>query len=631
MKKSACKGDALLIWDADGVPPVGGWTVVRWRGFGDGSTPETISIPMLVEAHAEDLRKQYLAWVYELGEIRIQGRRLIDHLELRPGFSAWWMSLLVEISYGKSTGIYESIRMMAFENWTKSRSLGRVVLASPSVRLAECMQSWCAGSGVAFEWQRMPDENEKLSWTKRLHQSMPHTLQALTWLVRHLLQRWPLCGVGLPEWRETKGRVTFVSYLCNFVPDAAKEGRFESHFWPQLPDNLQSEGCKTNWLHLYVKDASLPTARKAADAIRKFNKTGQGGQTHVTLDAFLSARVIIRTLLDWGRLALVGRRLRQVIFSPQGGVLDLWPLFAEDWQRSMFGLTAMSNALYLNLFESALGSLPQQRVGVYLQENQGWEIAFIHAWKTAGHGRLIGSPHSTVRYWDMRYFFDPHSYRRTGNNDLPLPDQVAFNGAAVLDAYQNGGYPVEDMVEVEALRYLHLGDAGSKADSVSQSSNSFLRILVLGDYFLSNMQLQMNLLENAAQYLPESAILTVKPHPACPIQPADYPALKMEVTMEPISKLLAGCDVAYTSCGTSAAVDAYCVGAPVVSVLDPNVLNLSPLRGREGVSFVSTPEELASALISAASAPRLVAGQQDFFTLDPKLPRWRKLLLESTE
>lgn len=628
MKKSACKGDALFIWDANGAPPAGDWTTVLWRGFEDGTTPKTISLPRLVEAHAEDLRKQYLAWVYELGEIRIQGRRLIDHLELRPGFSAWWMNLLVEISYGKSAGIYESIRMMAFANWAASRSFSSVTLASPSVRLAECVRSWCAGSGVAFEWQRIPDKTVKLPWAKRLHQSMPHTLQALTWLVRHLIQRWPLCGVGLPEWRETKGRVTFVSYLCNLAPDAAKEGRFESHFWPQLPDNLQSEGCKTNWLHLYVKDASLPTARKAADAIRKFNKAGQCGQAHVTLDAFLDSGVVIRTLLDWGRLALMGRRLHQTISSPQEGKLDLWPLFAEDWRRSMFGLTAMSNALYLNLFASALKSLPKQRVGVYLQENQGWEFALIHAWKAAGHGRLIGFPHSTVRYWDMRYFFDPHSYRRTGNNDLPLPDQVAFNGAAVLDAYQHGGYQVEDMVEVEALRYLHLGDVRAKAGSVSQPSNGFLRVLVLGDYFLSNMQLQMRLLEKATQYLPEGAIFTVKPHPACPIQPADYPALKMEVTMEPISKLLAGCDVAYTSCGTSAAVDAYCVGAPVVSVLDPNVLNLSPLRGRDGVLFISTPEELAKALISAASSPRLASGQQDFFTLDPRLPRWRKLLLE---
>lgn len=624
------KRDTLFVWDAEGSPPVGDWTVVLWRDFEDSSTPGSLSIPKLVETHAEDLRSRYLAWIYEFGERRIHGRRVVEHLELRPGFSYWWMTQLAEkCNYSKSPQITDAIRMMAFEVLATDLSLGSVVLASANQFLAECMSSWCIRSGVTFEWRHMSEEAGKQSWTKRLYQFLPHPLQALIWLVRHLLQCWPLRGVGLQEWREAKGQVTFISYLFNLVPEAAKEGRFESCYWTHLPDNLQSDGCKTNWLHLYVRDGLLPTAEKAADAIRSFNKAGQGGQTHVTLDAFLGARVVIRTLHDWGRLAWVSRRLQQSLSSPEGAALDLWPLLEEDWQRSMSGVASMSNILSLNLFASALKSLPKQRIGVYLQENQGWEFALIHAWKDAGHGRLIGSPHSTVRYWDLRYFFDPRSYCRNGGSSLLLPDQVAFNGAAMLDAYQKGGYPVKDMVEVEALRYLHLDDARAEPESISPSSNGSLRVLVLGDYLLSNTQQQMRLLEKAVQRLPEGTIITVKAHLACPIQPADYPELSMKVTMKSISKLLAECDVAYTSAVTSAAVDAYCAGVPVVSVLDSNTLNLSPLRGCEGVLFASTPEELASMLISAASALRTVKERQDFFTLDSRLPRWRKLLLES--
>jgi surface carbohydrate biosynthesis protein (TIGR04326 family) len=139
----------------------------------------------------------------------------------------------------------------------------------------------------------------------------------------------------------------------------------------------------------------------------------------------------------------------------------------------------------------------------------------------------------------------------------------------------------------------------------------------------------MNLLVQALPALPAGTVITVKPHPACPIHSIDYPDLSMTVTMEPISKLLAECDVAYTSAVTSAAVDAYCAGVQIVSVLDPNTLNLSPLRGCEGVLFASTPEVLAAALKSAATAPRTLGATQKFFTLDPELPRWRKLILDS--
>lgn len=593
--------------------------------------PDCVSIPGIVEDQADALRARYLAWIYELGETRINGERLVDHLELRPGFSAWWMSLLTEkCNFAKSPQIDDAIRLIAFENWATGRSVDCVVLSSPSVRLAECVRSWCENAGVMFEWRRMKVKANPLSWPKRLYQELPYPLQALVWLVHYLMHRWPLRGVGLREWHEAKGRTTFISYLFNLVPDAAKDGRFESRYWAHLPSDLHHEGCKTNWLHLYVKDGLLPTAGMAVDAIRQFNETSQGGQTHVTLDTFLGIGVVFRTLRDWFRLTRAGWYLQSGRCMPRVGDIDLWPLFREDWRRSLFGQVAISNAFFHNLFESALKALPEQRLGVYLQENQGWEFALVHAWKAAGHGLLIGSPHSTVRYWDMRYFFDPRSYCRTGENVLPLPDQVALNGMAALDAYQKGGYPGVDLVEVEALRYLHLAEArADEGSALTIPSKSPLRILVLGDYLLSNTFQQMCLLETAVQYLPEGVIITVKSHPNCLVQPADYPGIRMEVTMEPVSKLLAECDVAYTSSVTSAAVDAYCAGVPVVSVFDQNTLNLSPLRGRGGGIFASAPEELANALIFAASTPRSVAGQKDFFTLDFKLPRWRKLLLET--
>jgi surface carbohydrate biosynthesis protein (TIGR04326 family) len=621
----------LLVWDEEDSPPAGEGAPVLWRSFGNSVSPGAISIPRLVETNAEAIRKSYLSRIYELGETRINGKRLVDHLEVRPGFSAWWMSLLVEKSYGKSAGIYDAIRLLAFEHWATGQCIHNLVLVSPNQSLAVCMRSWCANTGVKFEWHRTVAKVEHLSWLKRLYQSLPHSLRALAWLILRLVRRWPLRGVGLKEWCQTSGRATFVSYLFNLVPDAAKEARFESRYWGPLPEVLQREGCSTNWLHLYVKDELLPGARKAAEVIRLFNKTGNGGQVHVPLDAFLGPAVVFRALRDWIRLSQACRGLRKAHFSPPGTAIDLWPLFENDWFRSFNGEEPLNNLLHYNLFESALKMLPRQQAGVYLQENQGWEFALIYAWKAAGHGSLIGTPHSTVRYWDIRYFFDPRCYRRTGVGDLPMPDKVALNGAAARDAYLAGDYPKEQLVQVEALRYMHLVTVRSEPDRVASPSDGPLRVLVLGDFFLENTQRQMRLLETAAQSLSPDTIIVVKPHPACPVQPADYPGLRMEVTMESIPILLSRCDVAYASSATAAAVDAYCTGVPVVSVLDSNTLNLSPLRGRVGALFASTPEELASKLISVSSVPNSARGKQEFFTLDPTLLRWRRLLKESNE
>ena len=50
--------------------------------------------------------------------------------------------------------------------------------------------------------------------------------------------------------------------------------------------------------------------------------------------------------------------------------------------------------------------------------------------------------------------------------------------------------------------------------------------------------------------------------------------------------------VVYASSTTSAAIDAYCSGIPVVALIDGTQLNLSPLRGLKGVKFVINGKQL---------------------------------------
>jgi surface carbohydrate biosynthesis protein (TIGR04326 family) len=185
-----------------------------------------------------------------------------------------------------------------------------------------------------------------------------------------------------------------------------------------------------------------------------------------------------------------------------------------------------------------------------------------------------------------------------------------------------------DIEEVEALRYLHLCECAAGAAHVAPVlDGTSIHILVMGDYLLANTQRQMRLLERAVSFLPQNAKIVIKPHPNCSVQLEDYPGIKAELRVGSISELLEQCDVAYSSSVTSAAVDAYCAGVPVVSVLDPTILNMSPLRECEGVFFASSPKELADSLIAAANESRSGVERKGFFTLDSRLLRWRKLVM----
>jgi surface carbohydrate biosynthesis protein (TIGR04326 family) len=619
----------LHIWDVKGLPPLGDWTSILWRSFSRDASTSSVSIPQLIEDKAEVYRSRYLTWVYEFGESYIEGGRLVDYLQVRPVFSYWWMTLLTEkCNYSKSPQINDAIRLMAFEDWLVGRVITRITLSSSNNQLASCLAGWCHKSGVAFEWQRKPKSMKAISRARCFYTALPSFLQACLWLLRYLYERWPLRGVGVDEWSRSEGHHTFIGYSDNCVPEAVQRGQYKSLYWAHLPELLKQQSCKVNFLHLYVKDSLLLGSKQAANVLEAFNRNADGAQYHVTLDSFLSLKIFFRTLRDLLRVRRIWEKIDIELIQANNHLFSFWPLFREDWQNSMLGPVAVANLLHLNLFETALEALPKQKNGVYLQENQSWESALIHVWKAKGHGNLIGTPHSTIRFWDLRYFFDPQCYERLGCNDLPIPDLVACNGPAALYAYEQGGYPNKKLVEVEALRYLHLEVRERKDKSTHTKPYDEIRLLVMGEYLPETTNLQMKLLEQALPLLPKLHSTIVKPHPNCPINPDDYPTLHLQVSVEPISKLLAECDVAYASAVTSAAVDAYCLDVPLITLLDSNTLNLSPLRGCDDVLFVSTPEELACGLMAAASQHSDSRKKKSpFFLVGMQLQNWQTLLL----
>lgn len=624
LESDANKGGTLLVWDAEGSPPSGNWTTILWSRFGEANDPDVISIPTLIEEQADTLKMRYLAWIRELGETRIDGKRLTDCLELRPGFSYWWMTLLMEKSYAKSARLYDAVRLLVLEDLTQVRHSHRITLASNDQTLATTFRMWCRNAGMDFEWRQSKQNDSRISLKRRIFRLLPYMAQSAIWLLRYVWQRWPLRHKCKSLDTSAKAEITIVDYLVHLDRSALTTGRFASNYWTGLIGILAQARMRVNWLHLYVQHEAVPATKQARDLIAQFNQSGAESELHASLDGALNFSLVSAVLRDYARITWRSWRLGRVehLFRPAGSNLDFWPLFKRDWLDSMRGPTAMWNCLVLELFEKTLSQLPCQKLGIYLQENQGWEMAFIHAWKAAGHGRLIGVPHTTVRYWDLRYFYDPRCYSRRAENDLPMPDQVALNGPMALKAYRDGGYPRDQIIEVEALRYLYLAGKDS-AKPKDTDLSSTLRVLVCGDILPTVNQQMLQWLELAANNLPANTRYTIKPHPACTIKARDYPSLILHMTNAPLVELFADCDVVYTSNITSAAVDAYCSAIPVVQVLDGNTFNMSPLRGLKGVMYVTNPKELAAAFGNGQQHECILA--EPYFCLDNALPRWRRL------
>ncbi len=616
----------LTLWDSRAEPSEHAGLVYTWNGYTEKDSVR--SLLRYVETHGERLRRKYLAWVHDLGESRTDGKRLIDHLAIEDGLSYWWMTLFVEKSPYKSP-ITDAIRLLALEEVVVQQRPDKFRLVSANRSLHEALRGLCQHLGIAYEWEKLPDKSlRQLNLKLRsIYQTLPQSVQALVNLARHLYTRWSFRQADKSDWSDGDRSLFFCSYFFNVVPKLAEEGHFHSRYWEGLHGLMGRLNLSGNWLQLYYPHDAVPNPRVAMDWLQRFNQHREEEDFHTFLDAYLSWRIVLRVLKRWLRLNLISRRLRgiQHAFRPQGSRISLWPLMRGDWLASMRGPVAINNLLWIELFDEALRDLPHQKKGLYLCENQAWERAFIHAWRKHGHGQLIAVAHSTVRFWDLRYFTDSRTARSADPYPMPQADLTALNGKAAVDAYLSVDYPKEAIVECEALRYGYLNDLRA-GHPPRKAKGDAIKVLILGDYMPSGTIKMLQLLEAAVPHMSALATYTMKPHPNYLVKSADYPSLHLKVVMDPLGEILHDFDIAYSSNMTSAAADAYLVGLPVVVMLDETELNFSALRGQPGVRFVSTPEELAEALQTADQDMAMDPDYNEFFFLDPELPRWKRLL-----
>lgn len=625
LKVGADKGGMLLVWDADGLPPFGGdSTKVLWREYASPEDPTVISIPQLVEQQAGELRSRYLAWIHDLGETRISGKTVINHLLLRPGFSYWWMgSLAQKFNASGTSHIDDAIKALALEMLATERQVASIVLVSGNRQLGTCVQHFCSARGIGYSWCPVKASAKK-SNRRQLYQSLAPSWRAFIYLAWYTLNSIPLALQRRSIAPNQVGDVLFVDVLVHLDKRASSTGRFISNYWSTLVEKLAQWGVRSNWLHNYYRHPATPSPAQAQELIDRFNKSSNGSQFHALVERSMSLRLVIRVVRDYLRVRQSMTRLHQIrdVRSP-GSDIDLWPLHSEDWIDSLCGKNAMISCLRLSLIEDALGRFPTQKLGVYIAENQPWEMALVHAWKTAGHGALIGTPHTTVRFWDLRYHYDSRTYLGSDGPGLPLPDILGVNGPVARECVLAGGYPPQRVRDVEALRFSHL--LWPEAVNISdRRAGHPLRMLVCGDFLQETNARLLAWLEVAAQSLPLDTVYVFKPHPAQPLISTAFPKIKLNIKEEPLPDLLADCDLVFTSNITSAAVDAYCAGVSVIQMLEGGSFNMSPLRGLKDVVYVTNPAELAETIRTTPMRSGKV--YKPYFFLNEALPFWRDVL-----
>ena len=106
----------VLLWDSDGILPSTNDYVVLWNSFSvPGSIHPSVSIPEYVEEHSERLRSRFLGFVHDVGNSRSGAKTVLEHLQIRPTFSYWWLTLFASKRWHPDSHITEAVKLIALE------------------------------------------------------------------------------------------------------------------------------------------------------------------------------------------------------------------------------------------------------------------------------------------------------------------------------------------------------------------------------------------------------------------------------------------------------------------------------------------------------------------------------------
>jgi surface carbohydrate biosynthesis protein (TIGR04326 family) len=616
----------LKIWDSID-PPINeeGTLVYTWDGYSEYGNIH--SLFKYLDANDDSIRKAYLSWIFDLGETKIFDKKIVEHFAFKDGFSFWWMTLFVEKSPWNQPSIMQALRIFALEKIITELNPTSIELTSSNKNLITVLKGLCQKKQIKISFSK-PNIKEKVTVSsKSILKKTPLIFQSLFTIIRYFYERWPLKKVCNQSFITDTESIFICSYFYNLDASNLCNGNFYSKQWGILPDLFKKKGLSENWLQIYYPINEVPNVHKANEIINKFNQNPGKNGIHAFTDSFLSLSILFQVIVKYFFLLYRTAKLITVknAFIPNGLEFSLWPLMKKDWYQTMIGPLAINNLVSFELFDVALSGIPPQKKGIYLYENLSWETAFIHSWKKHGHGKLIAVAHSTIRYWDLRYFYDPRVLNCDSKFKLPFPEIVALNGKVAVDTFLNAGFNKDKIIEVEALRYLNIGVKKSKQFN-NEKTDSSLKILILGDYNFYSTISMLNMIVKSKASISNLLEFSIKPHPNYPVKPEDFPLLELSVVNDQLYKILPNYDIAISSNMTSASVDASLAGIPVIVLLDNTELNFSPLRSNPNVYFVIDEQEIESAIKNILKNDNKNLFINEFFFLDPNLPRWASIL-----
>lgn len=626
----AQRSGTFTIWCSPDHVPQRDRPTVLWESFRQNhpGDEDRHSIPALVIRDQVRIRSLLLK-ALSVPEFspKHSGSKTNSRYEIDSLF--WAMSLPSQLPLLAGSAAYELARTRALLDLLDAKKPGAVVMVQPPRELLKVVSDWCAKNSSALSVPNRTKHPKSLCRKldiSRWKRFVPGVIKAFLIVTKRAAMSLMITRTGQKHRLKNVANV-FVGYIDSESLNAPSQKR-DHKFWGSLVKVVNGHNQASVFLHIDHVSRNRRQRNTARRALHAESSRHQHTQHHL-LEDFLAPMGIVRAI-NW---YLAMRKSAKVVTeeavrksSSEMGFNTGW-LISSVVRDAVYGATAMRNALWLSTFDEVARQLNPQRV-VYLMENQAWEKALLRSMGTEVES--YGFIHSSVRFWDLRYFFP--SVEEGPTQLFPSPKKILVGSSGDRETLTNGGITKGLIHEVEALRYLYLSESSGPTTAVSENSAA-AEILIVGDYDTTYSQHQIALANtiHSAMGGETGPKVRFRPHPSNSSQLTTLTSDILISGGRGFQEDLEDASVIICSHLSSASIDAEASGKPTIIVPDARffVDGLTESAHRIVCTSVEEMLPLLNSLLTGSKKAYKKTVPNGLF-LDNSLPRWQALLFDNT-
>ena len=588
--------------------------IVFWDSFekkcGD------FSLPRIIEKNSIKYKRRYLDLLFELENEVVNGVKLFELFKMKD-FNYWDLLFSSEFTFQENNTACKFLKIYAFIEIVKEEDIESVSVFNIDRKINKVISFWCKRNGIKFEIA----EYSEVKFISKLRRNFlaQYVLGLGDILTLFVSNRALTSNKNVKKITEEK-EIVFLDYFDNF---RQHNESYASRYWGNLPEVFYKEGFRIRYLHFFMKNNETKNISEAKNIMQNLDLKSKN-VIHELVESNFNFRVFLTSIHIYFKINCLF--FRSYSFFANSKVtednLNLYPIIIDYIRDNLIGRAAARNAIHIALFQKISSELKANSSVHYLMENQAWEKAAVYSLKSKGI-KTIGVVHTYRRFWDFRFATLAIQKMRFLSNLESIPDLVLTNSSSSLNEFLEFGFTNNQVIEVEAIRYLDHALVQNQRALLQQSP---LRVLVIGEYLRNVAIEQLNFLLEAKKSLGESVEFIFRIHPSCDSSITEEYQDYIQISSGSFNQDLAGCDEVMAYSSSTAVIQVLQTGKRIRLYKYPKFLD--GMSGLDIDSFFSL-EDYIALIQTSLTSPSKELDIVSVLNTDPTLPKWKNYISNS--